>query len=243
MAVLAPPSDPNVQPLKPEALSKIAVENKDLQGSVDRQEKLYEKASKFPGSYFGLEGSALGLNTAKDFVGKVQTLAGKKGTKIQKDSANRAEFNSEMGLEMAQTVRDFSGASSAEQEHSRLAGTGGITKKDLELIGKGEKDPFSLDQPVFLKVFRAAIDWKKSKAATNQQVLRDQGVRIDGAPSASSAPQISPGEILKQAAADPVVKQKLMAAKASLPKGLTPEQEEAALAALARRLLPQQANP
>ena len=175
---LAPPQDPNIQRLPFATRAKIAVETKDLQGSVDRQEKLYEQATKLPNTYFGLAGSAAGLNTLKDLVGKVQTAAGKKGTQIQKGSAERGAFASGVGLEMAQTVRDFSGASSAEQEHSRLGQTTGITKKDLELIGKGEKDPFSLDQPVFLAMFRAAIDWKKSKKEGNEQVLRDKGVRI-----------------------------------------------------------------
>lgn len=195
----APPRDPNVQPLPLKDIAKTALEANSIGKGADRLDELYTTADQnFDASNFGLTGSAVGINALKDLAAKGQTLVGKEGTDLQKGSASRAAFKSGIGLEMAQTVRDFSGAQSAEPEAKRLGATTGIAPADFDLLGKGELDPFSMDKPVFLKVLRAAIDWKRSKAANAEQIVRDQGVRI-GPPSAAGGgrrePPASPVDI------------------------------------------------
>lgn len=169
----------DIQRMSKKDLTKTALDANNQGAGADRLEALYKRASEeLPDSYFGLKGSAAGANTLKDWIGKGQSLIGMTGTDLQKGTAERADFNSGMGLEMAQTVRDFSGAQSAEPEAARLGATTGIAPADFDLIGKGKLDPFSMDRPVFLKVLRAAINWKRSKEENDQQILRNKGIRI-----------------------------------------------------------------
>lgn len=192
-ATVPPPGDPNVQLFRPADAVKNAQAAQGASQSVERLKGLRDKAAKMDPANWGLLGGRGPANWGKDLLAQGQTVAQALGlmdkgqTDTQRLSGERAELEGEFGTELAQKIHDFSGASSNEGEARRIAMTRGISPADLALFQKDALSVFSKDQPTFLKILDAAIefeDYKARELAANQAA---GGIRVSGGP----APQAS----------------------------------------------------
>lgn len=185
VATVAPPRDPNLQPLKPTDLAEHAEKAKASADRVGRLNELYKQAEGMADSSFGLTGGLLGLNTVKDIGAAGQSklqqwgLISSDPTELQKESSDRAVFESGAGRDMAQTIKDFSGLVASDREAARIAKQTGQDAAIFNAVAKtGDISPFVKDKKIFLAVLGAAIKYEEEKGAKEVTVIRDQGIRL-----------------------------------------------------------------
>jgi hypothetical protein len=145
-------------------------------------------------SNFGAAGGLFSLNALKDVGAAGQTVLQNTGvmepgqTDLQRQSSERAVFESDAGRDMAQTIRDFSGLVASDREAARVAKQTGQDVALFNAIAKtGDIGPFTKDKKVFLSVLRAAAQYEEERAAREATVVRDEGIRLPDAQGDVSA--------------------------------------------------------
>lgn len=185
----AAPRDPNVQPLRPAELSKHAEAANQSRIAKNELTTLYDYADKeLQDEDFGALGGLGVGNAVKDITGSVlKAIPGEPGEGLRQGTERRAVFSGNIGKQLAQLIHDFSGAQSSDQEAQRLGGGLGLGAAKWQTIINQGVNAFANDKKTFMKVLKAAIEWKGRTQANESQIVKDQGIRVgDSAPALAS---------------------------------------------------------